>query len=79
MKTIFGILSVILLFGCQNNSPNERSKFKTMMIKSYGEIETLPDIATFHINLNCLDNSVKLSKKCLVEKSNELNSSLIHI
>ncbi len=77
MKTIFGILSVILLFGCQNNSPNERSKFKTMMIKSYGEIETLPDIATFHINLNCLDNSVKLSKKCLVEKSNELNSKLI--
>lgn len=77
MKTIFGILSVILLFGCQSNSPMERSNFKTMMIKAHGEIETLPDNATFYINLNCLENSVKLSKKCLVDKSNELNSKLI--
>ena len=77
MKRIFGILSVILLMGCQNNAPNERLKFKTIMVKSYGQIETLPDQAAFHINLNCLENSVKLSKKCLVDKSNELNSQLI--
>ncbi len=77
MKTLFGILSVIILFSCQNNSPNERSKFKTIMIKSYGQIEILPDLATFSINLNCLDKSVKFSKKCLVDKSNELNSKLI--
>ncbi|MCJ8167102.1 SIMPL domain-containing protein [Pontibacter sp. E15-1] len=77
MKTIFGILSFILLFGCQSNSHDERSKFKTIMIKSYGQIETLPDLATFYINLNCLENSVKLSKKCLVDKTNELNSKLI--
>jgi len=76
MKTIFGILSVILLVGCQSNTP-DRSKFKTMMIKAQGKIETLPDNATFYINLNCLENSVKLSKKCLVDKSNDLNSKLI--
>lgn len=79
MKTIFGILSVLILFGCQNNSPNERSKFKTIMIKSYGQIEALPDLATFYINLNCLEKSLKISKKCLVDKSNELNSKLISL
>jgi uncharacterized protein YggE len=46
------------------------------MIKSYGEVETLPNIATFHIDLNCLDKSIKTSKKCLVEKSNELHDKL---
>jgi len=46
------------------------------MIKSLGEVETLPDMATFHIDLNCLDKSIKDSKKCLVDKSNELNTNL---
>ncbi len=68
---------MFILVGCQGNSPAERSKYKTLMIKSYGEIETLPDIATFYINLNCLEKSVKVSKKCLVDKSNELNGKLI--
>jgi uncharacterized protein YggE len=77
MRTIFGIISMFILVGCQGNSPAERSKYKTLMIKSSGEIETLPDIATFYINLNCLENSVKISKKCLVDKSNELNTKLI--
>jgi len=77
MRTIFGIISMFILVGCQGNSPAERSKYKTLMIKSYGEIETLPDIATFYINLNCLEKSVKVSKKCLVDKSNELNGKLI--
>lgn len=46
------------------------------MIKSLGEVESLPDMATFHINLNCLDRSIQASKNCLVEKSNELTSKL---
>jgi uncharacterized protein YggE len=58
--------------GCQKKLPVEPAKFKTIMIKSFGEVETLPNMATFHINLNCLDKSVKNSKKCLVDKSNEL-------
>lgn len=77
MKKIIGILSVLILASCHNNSTQEQAKFKTIMIKSFGEIETLPDIATFNISLNCLDKSIKASKKCLVDKSNELNSKLL--
>jgi uncharacterized protein YggE len=77
MKIIFGVLSVFILIGCQKTSPGERSKFKTIMIKSQGQTETLPDLATFNIGLDCLENSVKISKKCLVNKSNELNSKLL--
>jgi uncharacterized protein YggE len=46
------------------------------MIKSVGEIEALPNEATFHISLFCLDKSVKSSKNCLVLKSNELVDKL---
>lgn len=77
MKKIIGILSVLILASCHNNSTQEQAKFKIIMIKSFGEIETLPDIATFNISLNCLDKSIKASKKCLVDKSNELNSKLL--
>jgi len=46
------------------------------MLRADGKVETLPDLATFSLNLNCLDKSVKASKKCLVTKSNDLNSKL---
>ena len=76
MKQIIGILSIMILVSCQNNPIVEPSKFKTIMIKSYGEVEKLPNMATFHIVLNCLDKSIKTSKKCLVDKSNELHDKL---
>lgn len=76
MKQLIGICSLLLLVSCQNSSTVEHSKFKTIMIKSVGEVETLPDMATFHIDLNCLDKSIKTSKKCLVDKSNELHNKL---
>ena len=77
MKQLIGIMSLFVLIGCQNNTPIERSKFKTIMIESFGEIEVLPDMATFYIDLNCLDKSIKPSKKCLVDKSNELRDKLL--
>ena len=76
MKQLIGIFSFLVLVSCQNTSTVESSKFKTIMIKSLGEVETLPDMATFHIDLNCLDKSIKDSKNCLVDKSNELNTKL---
>ncbi|MFV0531293.1 MAG: SIMPL domain-containing protein [Flavobacteriales bacterium] len=76
MKQLIVILGFLLLIGCQNTPTTNPSKFKTIMIKSSGEVEVLPDMATFHIDLNCLDKSIKSSKKCLVDKSNELNSKL---
>lgn len=77
MKNILGLLLAVMLVGCQTDSTLAPSKFKTIMIKSVGEVETLPDVATFQINLNCLQKSVKVSKQCLVDKSNELNSKLL--
>lgn len=68
---------MVTLIGCQDNPALKPAKFKTIMIKSYGEKETLPDLATFYVNLDCLDKSVKSSKQCLVEKSNELNKKLL--
>jgi len=76
MKKIIGILSLVILVSCQNNPTVESSKFKTIMIKSLGEVETLPNMATFHINLSCLDKSIMNAKKCLVDKSNELHEKL---
>ena len=76
MKQLIGIISLLVLISCQNQTTVEPSRYKTIMIKSFGEVETLPDMATFHVNLNCLDKSIKASKNCLVDKSNELHSRL---
>lgn len=77
MKTLVGILSILLLVACQKESSYNNSKFKTFMVKTSGKIETLPDEASFYISLNCLERTVTSSKKCLVEKSNELNKKLV--
>ncbi|MGX1023874.1 SIMPL domain-containing protein [Psychroflexus sp. MBR-150] len=77
MKQLFGVFSLLILVSCQNNPSVEPSKFKTITLKSYGEVETLPNMATFNISLNCLDKSIKSSKKCLVDKSNELQNKLL--
>ncbi len=76
MKNLILILSFIAFVSCQDSSTPEKSKFKTIMIKSVGEVETLPDIASFYVNLNCINKSIHVSKKCLVDKSNELNNKL---
>ena len=65
---------LMAVIGCQRSGVDP--SFKTIMIKADGKIETGPDQATFNINLYCLDNSVKASKNCLVEKSNELVQKL---
>lgn len=76
MKPFISILTLLIMGSCQNHPTVVSGKFKTIMIKSFGEAETLPDMATFYIDLNCLDRSVKASKNCLVDKSNELSDKL---
>lgn len=76
MNKLLGIIFILSFVSCQNEETVERSKFKTIMIKSYGEVETLPDMATFHIDLDCLDKNIKVSKNCLIDKSNELIEKL---
>lgn len=77
MKKLLPLLAVITLLSCQNNPAVAPSKFKTMMLRSSGQVEVLPDMATFSINLNCLSKSAKSSKQCLVEKSNALHDQLL--
>lgn len=77
MKQIIIILSLFAILSCNNNTLHEPTKFKTIMIKSVGEVEALPNTATFHIDLYCLNKSIKASKNCLVEKSNELRDKLL--
>lgn len=72
MKNIIQIFIILSFLSCQTDRTVDPAKFKTIMIKSYGEVETLPDVANFHISLNCLDSSIKASKNCLVEKANDL-------
>jgi len=75
MKTFIALISIALMISCQRSTGPDPS-FKTIMIRSVGEVETVPDEATFHISLNCLEPSVKAAKNCLVAKSNELIDKL---
>jgi uncharacterized protein YggE len=75
MKYLIIIFSIISFVSCQKQIDNN-SKFKTIMIKSFGNVETLPDVATFYISLSCMDKSLPESKKCLIIKTNELISKL---
>jgi uncharacterized protein YggE len=79
MKYITIIILGLFLASCQTNPAPEKEKFRTIMLRSTGEIETLPDMASFTVQLSCLDKSVAASKKCLVDKSNELISTLLSL
>lgn len=76
MRKLIGIICFFTLVSCQSDEIVQTQKFKTLMLKSVGEVETLPDMATFRISLECLDRSIHASKECLVEKSNELHGKL---
>lgn len=69
------LMAATLLVCCGGRRTD--GNFKTMMLKSEGEVETLPDMATFTIDLNCLNARVAESKKCLVEKSKTLTDRLL--
>ncbi|HEX8562682.1 MAG TPA: SIMPL domain-containing protein [Flavobacterium sp.] len=76
MKKLLVLLSLVIISGCQRDS-DQSGHFKTILIKSEGEIETVPDMAKFQISLNCMDKSIAASKSCLVAKSNELTAKLL--
>lgn len=76
MNKLIAVLIILVITGCQSREPRP-GKFKTLMIKSVGEVETLPDVASFRIQLTCLNQSIKSSKQCLIDKSNELNNKLL--
>ncbi len=65
--------TILVGFRCRKSD----GSFKTIMLKSEGKVETLPDMATFTIDLNCESTKVAESKKCLVEKSKTLTDRLL--
>ena len=74
------ILSVIFLSGaCQPENNKSSDKYKTLMIKATGEVEVLPDEASFTIRLSCINKAIEQSKACLVEKSNGLTERLLQL
>lgn len=77
MEKVIGLIFALILIGCQDCKTMHSKKNKSCMIKSQGSLEVLPDKASFSINLSCLKMTTKLSKNCLVEKSNELKTKLL--
>lgn len=75
--TIISILLVLLSCSNSNTLKEENNKYKTIMLKTEGFIETVPDMASFSIRLECLDKNIKVSKQCLIGKSNELMQKLL--
>lgn len=76
MRTLTLLLTFMLLAGCSVGNTQTLTVPKTILLSSVGEIETLPDMATFRANLNCLETNLLASKTCLEEKSNALSEQL---
>ena len=79
MTNLLSVIGLLVLLSCQPQADARRAAYKTFMIKSSGEVETLPDEASFNITLSCLDPSIQAAKECLVEKSNELQEQLLSL
>ena len=81
MKRIVVVLSVCGLLAFQacesSNQTAERSRLKTMLIKSSGEVSVIPNEARIAIQLECIDKNIKTSKNCLIEKSESLNTTIL--
>ncbi|MBK0403818.1 SIMPL domain-containing protein [Adhaeribacter sp. BT258] len=71
-------VALLALASCQANEGRIDSRHKTIMIKAAGEVETVPDMATFRIHLSCLKPTIGASKQCLVDKSNALHKKLLN-
>lgn len=80
MKYLITTISLLFVLSCHSQSAitnsNSNSNLKTIMLRATGEVETLPDMASFSINLSCLDKSLEAAKNCLVDKSNALMKTI---
>jgi len=71
MKRLIYVLLIISLFGCDT-----KENFKTIILKTTGNIEIEPDEASILIQINCVDKNIMTAKNCLMEKSDKLYASL---
>ena len=74
--TLFSLFFVLNSQGQASAAHDSHVNYKTITLRSTGEVETLPDLASFNINLSCLDKSIEKAKNCLVDKSNDLMRTL---
>ena len=77
MKQLFILLSLISFLGCKSSGELQSGMHKTVVIRSNAEVIAVPDMASFQINLSCLNKSIEQSKQCLIDKSNALNKQLL--
>lgn len=66
------ILAILLLTCC-----NTENEYKTILLKTSGQVEAEPDEASISIQINCVDKNIESAKKCLINKSNALNEKII--
>lgn len=71
MKSLFLILSAILLISC-----NHGNDYKTILLKTSGSVEIAPDEASIIINASCVNMDIKQAKACLVDITSKLNDDL---
>lgn len=77
MKIILSAVVLAVLTSCQVNQGMNDTKTKTILLESTGKVETMPNEATFQVNLSCLKPTVKEAKECLVAQSNALMNQLL--
>lgn len=71
MNRLMLLLVVLLLFGC-----NTKDDYKTILLKTTGYVETLPNEASILVQINCIDKNIEQAKNCLIEKASKLNTVL---
>lgn len=76
MRTLTLLLTFTLLAGCGVGNTQTTTVPKTILLSSVGEIETLPDMAAFRVQLTCLETNLLASKECLEKKSTALSKQL---
>lgn len=68
---------MIFLISCSSEKD-----YKTILLKTSGIVEIMPDEASIVIEISCIDKQIEQAKSCLIDKTNrlneDLNSFLIH-
>lgn len=72
------LLPLLFLMVSCNTTTKKQTPPKEIILSSDGYVETLPDMATFSIDIVCVDKDIFKAKECLVKKSNLITESLIN-
>ena len=62
---------MIFLISCSSEKD-----YKTILLKTSGIVEIMPDEASIVIEISCIDKQIEQAKSCLIDKTNKLNEDL---